>query len=215
MSSGKRRSPTVARLVAGGAVVVLVIAMALSTKFLTPEEVSALNPEAFNAETFVEEEFPGLKEEITRSATDIAVLAPAVAKDPAAAGAQYGQDLGSGAFAFPVTATGEATQVDAEFILLSVPGLPAQVEVRIPLGAAVSGTPVRDATGTLKFGDFVDQTAFQSVANELKLKIERDVLSTIDPQAVKGTQITVVGAWATGGPPNSFIIQPVSIEVAS
>jgi predicted lipoprotein len=196
------------------ALVALVGAMAFSTKWLTPEEAAALNPPPFVAADFVEEEFPKITETLTANATDITVLAPAVEEDLAAAGEEYGQNLGSGAYAFPVTATGTASEVDANFVLLKVPGLAPKYEVRVPLGAAVSGTPVRDATGDIRFGDFVDQTAFQSVANEMKVKIQEDVLSSVDPAGLKGKELTVVGAWATGGPPNSFIIQPVTIEVA-
>lgn len=216
MSTGKRRPPGLVKRWWGvGAVAVLLVAIVVSTRFLTPEEVAALNPPPFSARQFASEAFPKVSKEIAESATDITVLAPAIADDPAAAGQEYGQNLGSGAFAFPVRATGSATEVDANFVLLEVRGLPNGTEVRIPLGAAVSGTPVRDATGTITFGDFTDQTAFQSVANEFKLKIESEVLGSIDPASLRGQQVTVVGAWSTGGPPNSYIIQPVSIEVAS
>jgi predicted lipoprotein len=199
-----------------GAVVLLlvVLAMFLDTKFLSPEAAAKLNPAAFSAESYAKKEFPKVAESIKAKATDIAVLAPAVTKDLAAAGKQYGNDLGSNAFAFPVKATGTADEVDANFVLLAVPGVPADTKVRIPIGAAVSGTPVRDATGEIKFGDFTGQTDFQSVANQFKLRIQADVLSKVDPPSMKGKTVTVYGAWATGGPPKSFIIQPVSIEVA-
>lgn len=214
MSSPRRRSPRNRRIVTAAVLAVLVGAMAFSTKWLTPEEAAAINPPPFVAADFVEETFPEQAQTLTETATDINVLAPAIAEDLATAGTEYGVDLGSGAYAFPVTATGTVREVDANFALLEVPNLPNQYEVRVALGNAVSGSPVRDATGTLKFGDFPDQTAFQAVANELKIKIQKDVLSTIEPASLQGKTVTVHGAWGTGGPPNSFIIQPVSIEVA-
>jgi predicted lipoprotein len=198
--------------IAAAAVVLLVVAMALDTKFLSPEAAAELNPAAFNAETYAAEQFPKITASIKEKAVDLATLAPAVAQDKAAAGRQYGRDLGSGQYAFPVKATGTATEVDANFIRLTVEGVPPDAAVRIPLGAAVSGTPVRDATGDITFGDFTGQTEFQNVANQFKLRIQQDVIAKIDPASLQGKQVTVYGAWATGGPPNSYLIQPVAIE---
>lgn len=204
---------TVKGLVALALAVGLGVAMVTNTTFLRPAEVVGLNPVEFDAAVYVEEEFPGIVESITAAATDLAVLAPALAADPVAAGAEYGTDLGSGKFAYPVRATGTVAEVDEAFLVLAVPGVPPAVTVRIPLAAAVSGTPVRDATGEITFGDFADQTDFQSVANELKLRIRSEVIGAIDPAALRGQEITVVGAYATGGPPDALLVQPVSIEV--
>lgn len=208
----RRAVRNIAGVVIGLAVLV---AMALDTRFLTAAETADLNPPSFSAETYADEKFPEVVKGIEDEAVDLTVLAPAVDADPAAAGKEYGTDVGSGAFAYPVTATGVATQVDVNFIVLDVSGMPDTDTVRIPLGAALSGTPVRDALGTITFGDFEGQTDFQSVANQFKLKMQSEVLAAIDPATLTGKQVTVVGAWSTGGPPNSFLIQPVSIEVAS
>lgn len=213
MSGPRRRTR---RTVYAALVAALVGAIALSTEWLTPEEVEAIDPPAFVAEEFAVEEFPAQAEALEENATDIAVLAPAIAEDlPGAAAEHGGVDLGSGAFAFPVSVTGTVAEVDADYALLDVSGLDRRYEVRIALGNAVSGSPVRDATGTLQFGDFPDQTSFQSVANEFKIRIREDVLSTVDTGALRGEEITVYGAWGTGGPPDSYVIQPVAIEVGS
>lgn len=213
MSSSRRISPRTARIVAAVALAVLVAAMGFSTTWLSPEEAESVNPPTFVAADFVEENFSAWQQAITESAVDITVLAPAVDEDLVAAGAEYGNDLGSKAYAFPVRATGTVKEVDQNFALLDIPGLPKQVEVRIALGNAIQGTAVRDAVGNVRYGDFQDQTAFQSVANEIKIKIQKDVLPAVQPDLKAGTQVVVVGGWATGGPPNSFIIHPVSIEV--
>lgn len=193
----------------------LVVAMVASTKFLSPAASAARQPAQFDAKTYAEKNFPLVAAKIAQKATDIKVLAPAVDQNLAAAGAKYGNDLGAGQFAFPVTATGTVTQADAVFLVMSVPGFPAKDTVRIPLDMALSGLPVRDATGSIKFGDFTDQTDYQSVANEFKIIMQKSVLAPVQPSTLKGKRITVVGAWGSGGPPNSYIIQPVSIKVAS
>jgi predicted lipoprotein len=209
MASGTRRAR---RLITAAAVLALLVAMGLDTRFLSPQAAARLNPAAFNAETYAAEQFPKVGATIRERAVDLATLAPAVEKDKAAAGKQYGQDLGSGQYAFPVKATGTATEVDEAFVRLAVAGIPAGTAVRIPLGPAVSGTPIRDATGEITFGDFAGQTEFQNVANQFKLRIQQDVIAKIDPASLKGKQVTVYGAWSTGGPPRSYLIQPVTIE---
>jgi predicted lipoprotein len=216
MSADTRRRGRMTKRIAGiAAVIILVTAMALDTTFLTPQAAAALNPPPFNAETFATEQFPKVSATIRQKAIDLPTLAGAVAQDPVAAGRQYGQDLGSGTYAFPVKATGTATEVDTNFVRLAVDGVPEGSSVRIPLGAAVSGTPIRDATGEIRFGDFTGQTEFQSVANQFKLRIQQDVIAKLDPKSLQGKKVTVYGAWATGGPPRSFLIQPVSIEAGS
>lgn len=201
-------------LIGGVALAILLVAAVLDTKFLSPQEVAELNPAKFTASDYAAKEFPKVVALIKENATDLAVLAPAIAADPAAAGRQYGQDLGSGRFAFPVKAVGTVAEVDANFIRLTVPGVPADTTVRIPIAQSLSGTPVRDATGTIKFGDFTDQTDYQAVANQFKIRMQQDVLAAIDPASLAGKQITVYGAWSSGGPPRSFLVQPVEIEVA-
>lgn len=213
--AGRRRRFSTKTLVGLIVVVAVAVAMIADTKFLSQDEVAKVNPPAFNAETYAKQAFPEVTEELKKQAVDITELAPAVEDDVEAAGTEYGQDLGSGSFAVPVKATGTAAEVDDDFILLEVVGVPAGTAVRVPLGAAITGTPVRDATGTIKFGDFAGQTDYQSVANQFKLRIQQDVIAQLDPVSVKGKQVTVYGAWATGGPPKSFIIQPVEIQVTA
>lgn len=204
------RSPSARRAVlsvAGGAVLLAAVA---STTFVDADDPLATGQAAFSAEEYVAQEFPGIVEAISGDATDLTVLAAALADDPDAAGTQYGVDLGAGQFAYRVSAAGEVVDVDDDFVYLDVDGL----DVRIPLGTALTGTPVRDATGTIRFGDFTDQNEYQSVANQLKLKIQSEVIAPADPPSLAGRQVTVAGAWSTGGPPDLFIVQPVAIEVA-
>lgn len=212
MSTASRGRSRLLKAVVGCAVGVgLLVAMVADTTFLDPTEAAAVNPAAFSAEAYVAEVYPEIVSLIRENPTDLAVLVPAYEADPVAAGAEYGTDLGSGKFAYAVSATGTVASVDADFIILTVPGLDG-ADVRIPLGAALSGTPLRDATGTIVFSDFVDQTQFQSVANQLKITTQNEVLASIDPASLQGGEITVVGAWQTGGPPGTYLIQPVSIE---
>ncbi|MGW3611029.1 DUF2291 family protein [Micromonospora sp. NPDC005163] len=214
-SENGHRSRSMKRLVGLAVIAALLVAAALDTKFLSPQQAAELNPAPFNVESYAAKAFPEVAGAIKEKATDLEVLAPAVEADPAAAGKQYGQDLGSGSYAIPVKVTGTVDQVDENFMQLKASGVPDSTAVRVPVGPALSGTPVRDATGTIKFGDFAGQSDYQSVANQFKLRMQQDVLAKIDPASLKGKRVTVYGAWSTGGPPKSFVIQPVEIEARS
>jgi predicted lipoprotein len=85
--------------------------------------------------------------------------------------------------------------------------------VRVPLTTAINGSPIRDASGTIAFGDFRDQTEFQEVANQFRRLMIRDVIDPLDLTSIEGQQVRVVGAWLEGGPPDTFLIQPVLVEV--
>ena len=191
--------------------VLALVAMFFSTKIVSPTEEAKLNPPPFNGATYAAAEFPKQAAKIGEKAVDLGTLIPAVAADLKAAGAQYGVDSGSGNYTFPVKFTATVTGVDENFITLQSPV--KGVRVLIPRGVAVSGTPVRDALGDITFGDFVDQTDFQAVANEFKLLIERTILGPANAASLEGKTVSVVGAWTTGGAPNTFIIQPVKLEV--
>jgi predicted lipoprotein len=195
--------------------VVLLVLVVLNTKFVSAEEYARLNPPPFSAEAYARRTFPKVAKLVSRQATDITKLAPAVESDLSAAGQKYGHDLGSGQWSFAVKARGKVKSVDQAFILLDVPDVPKGTEVRIPLGAALNGTPIRDCTGSIKFGDFASQTDYQSVANQFKLVMQREILRPVDKGGLKGKQVSVEGGWNTGGPPKSFIIQPTRIEVGA
>lgn len=207
--------PSRARRLIGPAVVVVAFgALIADTTFVGGDDATAFTVGTFSAEEFVEESFDDLAAVMETNAVDIEELAVAIEDDPDAAGGEFGQDLGAGRFTYQVSATGPVVEVDDDFITMGVPD-EGGLDVRIPLTTALSGTPIRDATGEIGFGDFGDQTEYQSVANQLKLRVERDVLGPLDLTSLEGETLTVVGAYVSGGPPDTFIVQPVSIEAGS
>lgn len=194
--------------------VALVVAMAVDTEFLDPTEQSTAQAPTFSPAAYVDEHFPETARMISEAAVELPALADALADDAAAARAEYGVDAGSGAFVFPVVVTGSVAEVDDRFITLAVDGMPEGADVRIPLTTALNGAPIRDVTGTALFGDFADQTEYQEVANEYKLSVRDDVIGALDLAALDGKTLDVVGAWAQGGPPDTYLIQPVIIGVS-
>ncbi len=192
----------------------LLAAMLLDTKFVDAKASVSGQQEAFNATKYAQDKWPDQVAALEQKAVDVAVLAAAVDDNLAEAGKQYGQDLGAGSYAFAVKATGTVTAVDDNFLTLSVENMPKGDVARIPLGLALSGLPIRDAPGNIHFGDFTDQTDYQSVANAFQAISRQEVIGKITPAELKGKQITVVGGFSSGGPPKSYAINPVKIEVA-
>lgn len=198
------------------ATLILLGAMVVDTKFVDATADSAgQQQQAFNAAEYAKEKWPEQVAALEEKAVDVVTLAPAVEADLAEAGRQYGQDLGAGSYSFPVKATGTVTEVDDNFITLSVANMPEGDVVRIPLGLALNGLPLRDAPGTILFGDFTNQTDYQAVANAFQAIARAEVLGKITPADLQGKQITVIGGFASGGPPKTYNISPAKIEVSS
>ncbi len=184
--------------------------MLLNTRFISPAEERELNPPPFNATTYAATELPKITTAVGQKAVDVTELAPALAADEKAAGEKYGVSSGT-SYTIPVKASGKVAEVDENFVLLDTPGT-GETKVRIPLGAALNGTPIRDVTGEITFGDFPGQTDYQQVANEFKTLMQKDIIGKLDTASLKGKTVDVTGAFATGGPPNSIIIQPLTIK---
>jgi predicted lipoprotein len=214
------RSPWIKRGIIIVLGVALLVAMGLSTTVKTAEEGAAvaqgLNPDkSFSPADFAAKIFPEIQAALPAKAVELAVLAPEIQADLATAGKKYGQDLGAGSYAVPVKFTGSVSGVDENFVTVTVDGMPAGQKVYLPLGPALNGGPIRDALGNVKFGDVPDQIAYQSVAQEIKKLVKAGILDPAKPASLTGKTITVNGAWKSGGPKDTWIIQPVSISVAS
>lgn len=198
-------------IIAAGCVLVLLASMVLNTRFVGAEEQSMLNPEAFDAAKYAAKTFPEIKTKVTAKAVDLKVLIPAAETNLSAAGSKYGINV-SGKYYIPVKITAAVKSVDANWVTLDTPEVPGSV-VRIPLGAALSGTPIRDVTGDIVYGHFTDQTDFQQVANEYRIIMQRDLIKPLATASLTGKQVSVVGAWVSGGAAKQYIVQPVSLKV--
>ncbi|MFF5288642.1 DUF2291 family protein [Paractinoplanes globisporus] len=170
----------------------------------------AADPKQYVADTWSAKIVPTVHDK----AVDVATVAAAVAKDPAAAGKQYGHQSGTGSpFAYMVKGTGTVTGIDT-----SVPTGPMTVEVgttkvTIATGPVIAGTAIRDAVGFISFGDFTNQIDYANVANQINLKVKSDVLAKVDLATVKGKKIDFYGAFSALGPGTIFLV-PTELTVA-
>jgi predicted lipoprotein len=206
-----------------GVIVVLLIAMVLSTKFLTPEELAAVGPKKFDAAQTASDLWTKAQTEIPANAQPLGQVVPAIQKDLKAAATKYkAVSPAEGAYDFPVKFDGTVTEATADSLRISVPGVPKETAVIIPLTTAINGTAVRDAMG-FKFADAPGQTEYQYVGDELKKLMQEEVKSSVsDPASLKGKKLSgtgVVVVLSPSGTPQPAAkpvnVQPVTIEAGS
>ena len=206
-----------------GLIVVLLVAMVLSTKFLTPEELAAVGPKKFDPAQAANELWTKAQTEIPANAQPLGQVVPAMQKDLEAAATKYkAASPAEGTYAFPVKFDGTVTEASADSLRISVPGVPQQTAVIIPLTTAINGTAVRDAMG-FKFADAPGQTDYQYVGDELKKLMQEQVKSGVsDPASLKGKKVSgsgvVVVLSPSGAPPppaKPVNVQPVTIEAGA
>lgn len=211
----------VRRLVVAGALVVLGIAMVLSTKFLTPEEVEAMRPEQFDPQTTAEELHAQAQQELTAESHELPAVAQALAEDPEAAAEEFdAAEPSEGSVVYTVEASGEVREATEDTLILTVDGVEGR-DVVIPLGAALDGNLIRDLMG-FQFGDAPGQTDYQQVGTQLSTLLRADAQEAVgeDPAALQGEQVTVRGIIrevSTGGEGSSeapLVVQPLELEVA-
>ena len=218
----QHRSRTRNRIIGAVALVVLVVAMALNTKFLTPAEVAAIAPKPFDPAGIAQDLYTRAQDELPGKAQPLGEVVPAFQSDLPAAAEKFGAVAPSGgAYAFPVTVTGTVADATDASLRLEVDGVPEQTPVIVPLSTAVNGTAVRDVMG-FRFADAPGQTDYQYVGDELrKLMLAELDNSVDDPASLKGKEVTVVGAVTVQGSGTTVPkakpvnVQPVSVEVGS
>jgi predicted lipoprotein len=210
------------RLIGLGVLVVLIVAMVLNTKFLTPEELAAAGPKRFDPKQTAADLFAKAKTDLPGQAAELGEVLPAVQSDPKAAAEKY-QAISPAekTYVFPVKTTATVSQASAASLRLTVPGVPGETPVLVPLSTAVNGTVLRDAMG-FKFADAPGQTEYQYVGDELKKLIQAEIAGNLDsPASLEGKKVSVVGVISvlhTGGPPpkaKPVNIQPLTIEATS
>lgn len=193
--------------------VALVVAMALDTTVVHIGSEQDVRQKTFSAQTFGAEQFPKIRDAIEHRAVDALTLEKAIAVDKKAAGEQYGV-AGSVGPILPVKFTGAVTDRKANYNAVQIEALPSDITVRVQTGPALNGTDLRDATGTITFGQFTNQIEYQNAGSAINNEVKTQVLSKIDPDKLSGKSISVVGVFQLINPKN-WLITPVKIEVAA
>ena len=203
--------PNLRAIWVAGVVIILLVAMGFNTKVVSISSQVAAQPGAFDPASYGASEFPKIQSQIESRAVDAATLAAAIAKDSTAAGTKYGVPGEIGP-EFSVKFTGVAEKATFGVYTINVPGVSPGVTLRVQTGPAINGTDVRDATGTISFGQFTNQIDYQNAGSALNNEIKSQVLTKVDTTKLTGKTLSVVGAFQLVVP-NSWLITPVKLQV--
>jgi predicted lipoprotein len=218
METNRRRKLFYRRAIIAAAVLALLAAMALDTKVVKIDSAAQFAPNTFSPAAFGASEFPKVKSAIEERAVSAVTLAAAVAKDKDAAGKQYGLEASksgvveSTGTVISVKFTGVVGKGDSGVYVVAVEGVPSKMLLRVQTGPAIYGTDLRDATGLINFGQFVNQIDYQNAGSALNKAMKKQILSKIDTAALTGKTISVVGAFKLIDPDN-WLITPVALDV--
>ncbi|GAA3385315.1 DUF2291 family protein [Cryptosporangium minutisporangium] len=202
------------RLVQAAVVVAVLAAMGLATEWRSADApaTKAAAEQQFDPAAYGKETFGKVAPLIEENAVPLTELVPALRADADAAGAKYGKREGSSPYSFPASAEGTGGELNGSLLSLTVEGLPPGTQVWVQVGPAITGTSLRDATGTIKFGDFLNQVQYADAGTALNNEVRTQVLAGTTPATLTGKKISVVGAF-TFLTPEVVTLTPVKFEV--
>lgn len=193
-------------------VAIVLVAAALDTKVVRIGSKEDSRANVFSAEAYGKKEFPRIREAIEKAAVDAKVLAEAIVVDKAAAEEKYGKP-GSAGPMFSIRFKGVVAGGESGIFTVKLGDLPEGVGVRVQTGPAINGTEVRDATGTIAFGEFTNQIEYQDAGSALNNEVKSQVLADLDRDKLIGKTIDVVGVFQLINPTN-WLVTPVQLKVA-
>ena len=188
---------------------VVLVAMAVDTKIVPIEQVKS---DVFSPAEYGKKDFSRIQAVIEKSAVDAKELAAAIAADKAAAGEKYGKP-GSVGPIFPIKFTGVVGEGSSGVFKVKVEGMPEGSGIRVQTGPAINGTEVRDATGTVDFGQFTNQIEYQDAGSALNNEVKTQVIGDLDREKLPGKTVEVVGVFQLINPAN-WMVTPVRFKVA-
>ncbi|AGY91857.1 hypothetical protein SPICUR_04385 [Spiribacter curvatus] len=206
-----RRRPWRSRLYAGIGVAILGAAIAVDTTVVQSGSEADQREMAFNPAAYGAREFPRIREFVIENAVEAATLSEAIQADRSAASDKYGVDAGVGAI-IPVNFVGTVDEGRSGVFTVSITNLQEDRTVRVQLGPAVNGTDLRDATGTISFGEFTNQIEYQDAASGINDAMKAEVLDGLARDALPGQRVEVTGVFKLINPDNWFVT-PVALEV--
>jgi predicted lipoprotein len=198
-------------IVSAIATIVVIGAIALDTKVVKIGSESDVRQQAFSPETFGAEQFPKIQADVEKRAVAASELATAIVADKKAAGEKYGVATSTGPV-IPVTLNGTFGARKSNTNEMKIDGLPPETVVRVQTGPAVNGTDLRDATGTIEFGQFTNQIQYQDAGSAINNEMKKSVFAGLDPEQLDGKRATVVGVFKLINPKN-WLVTPVKVDV--
>lgn len=201
----------VRRYAAIGAVVIAVIAaMALDTKVVKIGSADDAQEQGFSPDSYGQKTFPTIQQDVESRAVEAKTLADALQTNQQEAVQKYGVGAPLPVFAVKFSGVVQAGQMG--IFPLKIDGLPADMQVRLQTGPAITGTDLRDANGKIQFGDFTNQIEYQNAGSAINRAMKSAVLDKLDRDALPGKTVQVVGVFRLLNAKN-WMVTPVSMEV--
>ncbi|TCQ79697.1 putative lipoprotein [Ochrobactrum sp. BH3] len=192
------------------AAVVVVGAIGFDTKVVKIGSEADVRQQVFSPEAYGAAEFPKVKASVEERAAEAVEVGTALVADKDAAGKKYG--VGSVNPVIPVKFTGTVEERKSNYNIIKVDGFPEGMTIRVQTGPAVNGTDLRDATGTIEFGQFKNQIEFQNAGSALNNEMKKQVLEGVDVNNLVGKTVSVTGVFKLVNPKN-WLVTPVGLEV--
>lgn len=207
-----RRGKLDKRLAVGsGAALVLLSAMIIDTKVVRIGSAEDADAGIFSPLKYGAAQFPKVQSVIESRAVDAAELAMALDKDQAAAEAKYSVPSSEGP-EYSVKFTGTVGKQDSGVYDVAIPGIPGTIHVSVQTGPAINGTDLRDATGSIRFGDFANQIDYQNAGSALNNEMKKEVLAKVGITDLTGRTVSVVGAFQPSDPAE-WVVTPVKLTL--
>ncbi|MFN0103153.1 MAG: DUF2291 family protein [Bryobacteraceae bacterium] len=177
----------------------------------TQAEPSSISPAAYVESLWASKLVP----RILNDSVDARTLLNTLAASPE----NHGRREGEGPAYFLVKGRGVVLRVDSTsrngLALVDIAPLDGRPDLSIQIGPVLRGSSLRDATGLIKFSDFVNQLQFADAGNELNDRVLRTVLANLDRTTLPGKTVSFAGTLAAEGqgePPLRGLV-PVQLTV--
>ncbi|WP_271274460.1 DUF2291 family protein [Aliamphritea hakodatensis] len=194
-----------------GAIIALLAGMLLDTRIVQTGSSEDSRDRAFSPQLFGQSEFPRIRQYVVENAVRAEALYQAIIEDKAVAAENFGVKAGIGTI-FPVAFEGKARESVSGVYRIEIDGMPPSHTVRLQTGPAINGTDLRDATGTVTFGQFTNQIEYQDAGSALNNAMKSSVLTGIASTDLTGRQLSVTGVFKLINPKN-WLVTPVRLVV--
>lgn len=152
-------------------ILAVLIAIGLNTKVVKIGSAQDAAEQAFAPDKYGEKAFPEIQKSVEARAVDVVTLAMALNADANAAKTKYG--IGDALPVFSVSLTGVVGEGQSGIYQVNVAGLADDLKIRLQTGPAINGTDLRDATGSIHFGDFKNQIEYQNAGSGINREMKK------------------------------------------
>lgn len=203
------------RLISLGLVLVVAVAIGVSTKYVTGADVTLLEKGVkakVDSAAYAEANYQKtIVPYVLSNSYPLDELDAQIIADPNVAGSKYGKrDGDNAAYSVATKFTAVGGELKGDLLVLKVQGVKTPVYLQV--GPALNGTALRDVTGIVKFTDFENQLAYQDIGTKLNDKVRDTVLSEVDKTTLTGKTMDIIGVFSLFNT-KQYMIVPVSLKV--